>query len=232
MLLTKVSARKDGSAPPRRRCLDTAAFLVSRLGRKRIPHRLTPMLLVCTAFSLSSDLASQTPNPPVPPLGNILDVGGYGVHVYCAGSGSPAVMIVGAAFSFDWDLVQSAAAKFTQVCTFDPSGSVLSDPFEAAVRAVDPGGSRRFLPTCGDRAEEIHRVVVHAPIQHPYILVGYSVGALWERLFAGRYPAGIGGIVIIDHAFLPRTKRSRQGERPLPLREKIGDLFSSLSPLW
>ena len=43
--------------------------------------------------------ASQ--NSP-PPLGKLVDVGGYRVHLYCTGSGSPTVVIVGAGFSFDW----------------------------------------------------------------------------------------------------------------------------------
>jgi hypothetical protein len=47
-------------------------------------------------------------------------------------------MIVGAAFSFDWDLVQSSVARFTSVCTFDPSGTAWSDPYPNAMRVLDP----------------------------------------------------------------------------------------------
>ena len=75
---------------------------------------------------LSSTLTveSQAPNPSAPPpLGILVDVGGYRLHLYCLGEGSPTVMIVGGAFSFDWGLVQPEVAKFTRVCTFDPSGT-------------------------------------------------------------------------------------------------------------
>ena len=35
-----------------------------------------------------------------PPLGKLVDVGGYRVHLYCTGEGTPTVVIVGAGFSF------------------------------------------------------------------------------------------------------------------------------------
>jgi pimeloyl-ACP methyl ester carboxylesterase len=125
-------------------------------------------------------------------------------------------MIVGAAFSFDWALVQPEVAKFTRVCTFDPSGSAWSDAFKSTGSAP--------LPTCEDRVNEIHQLITKAPIDGPYVLVGYSVGALWERLYAVEYPDNIVGMVVVDHAFLgdaqkaasPQNARARtlQGYHP------------------
>jgi len=108
-------------------------------------------------------------------------------------------MIVGAAFSFDWGLVQPEVAKFTRVCTFDPSGTAWSDPF----KAPNPGAVAKSTPTCSDRVNEIHRLITKTPIDGPYLLVGFSVGALWERLYAAMYPDNIVGMAIVDHAFLP-----------------------------
>jgi len=162
--------------------------------------------ILCTVLFFCIGLATQAQKSTAfvpPPLGTLLDVGGYRIHVYCTGSGSPTVMIVGAAFSFDWDLVQSSVARFTRVCTFDPSGTAWSDPFQSAVRVLDPNAPLRSTPTCGDRVAEIHRVIASASIESPYVLVGLSVGALWERLYAAHYPAGIVGMVIVDQAFLP-----------------------------
>ena len=123
-----------------------------------------------------------------------MDVGGYRVHLYCLGQGSPTVMIVGAAFSFDWALVQPEVAKFTRVCTFDPSGTAWSDPLKTGT-----------VPTCDQRVHEIHQLIMKAPVDGPYILAGYSVGAQWARLYAARYPDNIVGMVIIDHAFISRS---------------------------
>ncbi len=114
-------------------------------------------------------------------------------------------MIVGAAFSFDWGLVQPEVAKFTRVCTFDPSGTAWSDPFGVTASTVSSKSApiKDSLPTCDDRVDEIHRLITKTPINGPYVLVGFSVGALWERLYTARYPDNIVGMVVVDHAFEP-----------------------------
>jgi pimeloyl-ACP methyl ester carboxylesterase len=146
-------------------------------------------LLLFLAFTARS----QTPGPSQPPpLGTLVDVGGYRVHLYCIGHGTPTVVIMGE-FSFDWQLVQPDVAEFTRVCTFDLSGTAWSDPFKTtAVKST---------PACADRVDEIHRLVTRAPIDGPYVLVGYSVGGLWVRIYAAEYPENIQGMVIVDHAF-------------------------------
>jgi pimeloyl-ACP methyl ester carboxylesterase len=165
---------------------------------------------LCIALILSSCLTgkSQTPVKPRPlPLGALVDVGGYRVHLYCLGQGSPTVMIVGAAFSFDWALVQPEVAKFTRVCTFDPSGTAWSDPLKTGA-----------APTCDQRVSEIHQLIMKASIDGPYVLVGYSVGAQWARLYTARYPENIVGMVIVDHAFIPDQVPTRKAahSRSLP----------------
>jgi hypothetical protein len=57
----------------------------------------------------------------------LVDVRGYRVHLYCTGTGSPTVVIVGAGFTFNWGLVQPEVAKLTQVCSYDHSGIGWSD---------------------------------------------------------------------------------------------------------
>jgi hypothetical protein len=79
---------------------------------------------VVYAFLAGSALAAPRAAPP--PLGNLVDVGGYRVHLYCTGAGSPTVFIVGG-FSFDWNLVQPKVAEFAKVCTYDVSGTAWSD---------------------------------------------------------------------------------------------------------
>ncbi len=166
-----------------------------------MPARFAVLCVVLISLS-SLPGKSQTPNKSGPrPLGTLVDVGGYRVHLYCLGQGSPTVMIVGE-FSFDWALVQPEVAKFTRVCTFDPSGTAWSDPFQGAT-----------APTCNQRVNEIHQVMVRAPVDGPYVLVGYSVGAQWARLYAARYPNNMFGMVIVDHAFIPAQVLPRQDAR-------------------
>jgi pimeloyl-ACP methyl ester carboxylesterase len=132
-------------------------------------------------------------NPP-PPLGKLVDVGGgYRVHLYCTGAGSPTVVIVGAGFSFDWGLVQPEVANITQVCSYDHSGSAWSEDGPA--------------DSCALRAREIHEALKNAGIKGPYVLVGHSLGALVARLYAGQYPNEVAGVVFVDHAIAMINRR-------------------------
>jgi len=125
------------------------------------------------------------------PLGALLDAGGYRVHLYCTGAGNPTVIVAGGGFSFDWGLVQPKISTLARICTYDPSSAAWSDPF--------PG---RQTPTCTDRVAELHEVLHRASISTPVILVGYSIGGLYARLYAARYPEDLAGMVIVDHAFI------------------------------
>jgi pimeloyl-ACP methyl ester carboxylesterase len=40
----------------------------------------------------------------------------------------------------------------------------------------------------------------NAGIKGPYVLVGHSLGGLVARLYAGRYPDEVAGVVFVDHA--------------------------------
>src|SRR5690349_21478847 len=65
-----------------------------------------------------------------PPPGRLIDIGGYRLHLYCAGKGSPPVILEAGAgdFSFDWSRVQPEVARFTRVCSYDRAGSAWSEP--------------------------------------------------------------------------------------------------------
>ena len=144
--------------------------------------------------------------PPHPPPGKMIDVGGYRIHLNCAGSGRPTVMILGAGYSFDWSLVQSGVT-FTRVCTYDPPGTVWSD--------AGP------TPSCDGRVNEIHKMLVNGGIDGPLVLVGHSIGAVFARLYALRYPANVQGMVLVDHAGRYRFM-SGQGTQPGQLGQRIG----------
>ena len=65
-----------------------------------------------------------------PPPGRLVDVGGHRLHVWCTGSGWPAVIhesgLGGGAFA--WVEIKPDVARFTQVCTYDRAGIGYSDP--------------------------------------------------------------------------------------------------------
>jgi pimeloyl-ACP methyl ester carboxylesterase len=168
--------------------------------------RAAQLAIVMIVAALLQTMVAQTSSESrFPPPGKLVDVGGYRVHLNCTGEGNPTVMIVGAGYSFDWSLVQPEVAKFTRVCTYDPSGSVWSDPGPT--------------PSCQGRVEEIHTMLHNAGITSPLILVGHSVGAAFARLYAARYPLEVKGMVIGDHAgryrFQTRSGMVRSEEETL-----------------
>src|SRR5262249_48312461 len=155
--------------------------------------RVTPRWHRCLRFAAALVLLvlspgrTQTRSVAPQPLGELVSVGGYRVHVYCVGNGSPTVVITGAGYSFDWGLVQPEVAKFARVCAYDHSGIAWSDPGPT--------------DTCSLRVGEIHSALRNAKIAGPYVLVGHSLGALVSRLYASKYPDEVAGVVIVDHAF-------------------------------
>ena len=158
---------------------------------QRKVSRSIALILVLLFFPGSDSIAGNGVPPTAP--GELVDVGGYRVHLYCTGMGSPTVLIVGG-FSFDWELVQPTIAKLTRVCTYDVSGTAWSDP----------GPSLQ----CLDRVNEVHNLVGKARIERPFVFVGFSIGALVGRRYTSLYPGDVVGMVIVDHAFLPRNKES------------------------
>jgi pimeloyl-ACP methyl ester carboxylesterase len=159
-------------------------------------------------------------NPPAP-IGNLVDVGAYRVHLYCTGTGSPTVVIMGAGLSFTWGLVQPEVAKFAQVCSYDHSGVGWSD-----------SGPK---DSCALRVNEAHKALKNAGIKGPYVIVGHSLGGMVARLYAERYPDEVVGMVLVDHSFSLRLlARSLSGAKgspsPPPAQESAPLTAGGLGP--
>jgi pimeloyl-ACP methyl ester carboxylesterase len=123
-----------------------------------------------------------------PPVGKMVDVGGYRLHLHCVGAGSPTVVFEGGAgFAPGLALahLQRAASAHTRACVYDRAGQGWSDasprPRTAAV-IVD----------------ELHTLLTNGGEPGPYVLVGWSYGGLTMRLFAYEYPDRVAGVVLVD----------------------------------
>lgn len=122
-----------------------------------------------------------------PPPGQLVDVGGYRMHIYCLGEGSPTV-ILDALFPgtvSNWVWVQPQIARATRVCAYDRAGLGWSDGGPAPRDAMQ-------------HAAELHALLQNADIDGPYVLVGHSLGALSVRMFADRYPQEVAGMVLVE----------------------------------
>lgn len=121
-----------------------------------------------------------------PHPGQLVDVGGHQLHLYCLGEGRPTVVLEApaAGMSATWGWVQPEVAKTTRVCSYDRAGLGWS---EAGDRPYDPGR----VP------EELHALL--ATVQPgPYVLAGHTLGASFVRRFAALYPSDTAGLVLID----------------------------------
>jgi pimeloyl-ACP methyl ester carboxylesterase len=119
--------------------------------------------------------------------GELVDVGGRRLHLHCAGSGTPTVVLesgLGETGAY-WGWISTALAPDTRVCVYDRAGRGWSDPAPAAQDGV---AVTTDLRTLLDR--------VHVP--GPFVFVGHSSGAEYVRIFAGRYPEQVAGMVLLD----------------------------------
>lgn len=122
-----------------------------------------------------------------PPPGELVDVGGYRLHIYCQGQGSPTV-ILDALFPgtvSNWIWVQPQLAKTTRVCAYDRAGLGWSDGGPEPRDALQ-------------HARELHALLENAGVEAPYVLVGHSLGGLSTRMFADQYPAEVAGMVLVE----------------------------------
>lgn len=122
-----------------------------------------------------------------PPPGQMIDVGGYRLHLHCVGTGSPTVVIDAGwgDWSGGWSRVQPEAAKTTQVCTYDRAGMGHSE-------------SGPLPRTAEHFARELHVLLQQAGVPGPYVLVGHSFGGAPVRVFAHNYAPEVAGVVLIE----------------------------------
>jgi len=122
-----------------------------------------------------------------PPPGQLVDVGGYRLHIYCTGTDSPTAVIDAGLgdWSTTWGVVQQEVAKTTRVCTYDRAGLGWSE--------VGP------LPRNAEQhAKELHTLLQNGQIPGPYILVGHSLGGLDVRVYVHEYSSEVAGVVLVD----------------------------------
>lgn len=130
---------------------------------------------------------SPTPAPRPTPPGQMVDVGGYQLYLYCTGTGSPTVILEAGLEGDDisWKSVQPEVAQFTRVCSYDRAGLAHSDygptPRDAEMSATD-----------------LHTLLAEAGIAPPYVLVGHSFGGLLIRRFASDFPEEVDGLIFVD----------------------------------
>jgi pimeloyl-ACP methyl ester carboxylesterase len=119
--------------------------------------------------------------------GQLVDVGGHRLHLNCLGTGAPTVVLesgLGEPAAY-WGRIMNAIAQDTKVCAYDRAGRGWSDPASGPQDAVAVAADLRSLLERGH-------------VSGPFVLVGHSSGAQYVRVFTGRYPEQVAGMVLLD----------------------------------
>jgi pimeloyl-ACP methyl ester carboxylesterase len=164
---------------------------------RRIFAALAALALFAAAAGFAYEfLAEARDRRDFPMPGQLIDVGGYKLHLVCAGEGAPSVILdsgLGDGYTV-WQKVQPQVSQFTRVCSYDRAGYGYSQhsPLPRTSRVI---------------AEELHALLRAAQLPPPYILAGHSMGGLDVRLYASLYPAEVAGIVLVDSSHPDQIKR-------------------------
>lgn len=157
--------------------------LLPKLLRCPLARRRTVAMMLFTAL-----LAVQAPLAAFNDRGGqLIDVGGHRLNLYCIGEGGPAVVLDAGlgGWSGDWWRIQRALAEFREVCVYDRAGYGQSEPGPA------PRTSTRI-------AAELRTLLARGGVPPPYVLAGHSFGGFNMRVFAALFPEDVAGLVMVD----------------------------------
>lgn len=143
--------------------------------------------------SIYHAFATRRERQKYPPPGQLIDVGGYKLHLYSAGEGSPTVVFDHSIGSLGWSnyWVFQELAKTTRVVICDRAGYGWSEP------SPKPRTSEEVV-------QEFDTLLTKAGIKSPYIFVGNSFGGYTARLYAHKFPGKVVGMVL-THAIHEET---------------------------
>jgi pimeloyl-ACP methyl ester carboxylesterase len=146
------------------------------------------VLLVASYGNQRLSLARAREQFPAP--GQLVEVEGHLLHLHCAGSGTPIVVIDAGngSFSVEWTPIQQALSQTTRACTYDRAGYGWSEP------GPQPRDGAQIVA-------ELHALLQAAGKSGPYVLAGHSLGGVHIRLFAAQYPRETAGLILIDTAY-------------------------------
>jgi pimeloyl-ACP methyl ester carboxylesterase len=146
----------------------------------RVNRLLVAMAAVISALALFLPTRSQ-------PFTRVA-IDGRTTRMLIAGSGEPTVVFENGGFGAPletWGKVQPQVNRFARTVTYDRAGVGLSED------APPPRDGRHI-------AAELRQALRAAGVPPPYVLVGFSLGGPYVRIFAGMYPDDVSGIVLVD----------------------------------
>ena len=147
------------------------------------------LLVILVAFGLIREaILRNNYRSEYPAPGEMVTIGDHDIHLNCVGEGSPTVVFeadLDQYGSLSWDPVQKEVSKLTRACSYDRAGILWSKP-----------GPR---PRDGETiAAELKTLLENAGEEGPYLLVGHGFGGAYLRIFAGKNPEDVAGMVLVE----------------------------------
>jgi pimeloyl-ACP methyl ester carboxylesterase len=167
----------------------------------RLGLALAAGLVLLAACGLTYEsIADVSARRAHPPRGDLVDVGGYRLHLVASGQpqGLPTLVLEhgGGGLSAQWGWIEPELARHTQVVVYDRPGLGWSDP-------PPPGTDALLL------AADLRAALRAQGIDGPYVVAGHSLGGMLARVFAHAHTDEVVGLALIDprdieeHELLP-----------------------------
>ena len=127
---------------------------------------------------------------PFEPSGRHVDIGGRKLRLVCAGpkSDQPVIWMEAGAWGLAADFAaiqQRLAAKGVRSCAYDRAGMGFSDP------GPQPRDSAAI-------AADLHKLIAASGETGPFVFMAHSMAGQHIRLYAGRHPEQVAGLVLLE----------------------------------
>jgi pimeloyl-ACP methyl ester carboxylesterase len=189
--------------------------------RRIVLGLLVGLVLLVVAGAIYQATGARADVRAFPPPGQLVDMGGYSLHIYCTGpqdSGNPTVILetLSGGVSPLWGWVQPEIAQVTRVCSYDRAGRGWS-------------GARIQPITLQGTVNDLHALLQKAGVPAPYVLVGHSIGGIYTRKFIADHPDEVVGLVLVDAAHPEQLDRLPQIEAERASYLRMSALFPALA---
>lgn len=157
--------------------------------RIRVSRLILGAWVGLASLTFVSETRAQT-EPPIPPPGKMVDIGGWKIHLNCTGEAKrnqPTIILEAGAgdFSVEWALVQPRVAEFARVCSYDRAGDGWSE--------MGP-----YPRTMHQLVYELRTLLEKSSERGPFLLIAQSFGGVVARLYQSTYPNDVAGMMLID----------------------------------
>ena len=168
---------------------------------------------VLLALWIGAGFAVVAAAGPFKPDGSFVDIGGRKLRLVCKGpkSAYPTVWMEAGAWGLAADFAaiqQKLTARGLRSCAYDRAGLGFSDP------GPTPRDSAAIV-------SDLEKLIAASGEAGPFILMGHSMGGQHVRLFAGRNPDKVVGLVLLE-ATTPEMTSHPRAERFLSRVRTVG----------